>query len=167
MVAGFQQPKSFFIGMVAGFQQASNNPGTIHVALERRWSLKVAIKKVIGHDLDTGEFIQEVNGKDVKTNIPILEREYMQGILISELVLSDRFSPSSRKSRRHNKRHTKEIKRPGETIIKGHMSYDLMLSLQLGISAMSGPVQPQHYQLLLPQQPISTTTSTINVAYCE
>ncbi|KAK9026765.1 hypothetical protein V6N11_039599 [Hibiscus sabdariffa] len=30
---------------------------------------------------------------------------------------------------------TKEVKRPGETIIKGHRSYDLMLSLQLGISS--------------------------------
>ncbi|KAK9153854.1 hypothetical protein Sjap_001334 [Stephania japonica] len=113
-----------------------------NVALERRWSLEVAIEKVIGHDLDSGESIQEGNEKDVKTNIPILEREYMQGVLISELVLTDRFSPSSRKSRRRNKRHTKEVKRPGETIIKGHRSYDLMLSLQLGIRYTVGKITP-------------------------
>ncbi|KAK9092038.1 hypothetical protein Syun_026949 [Stephania yunnanensis] len=136
MVAVSKEPRAFYRNGSGVPKKLPKNPEprTIHVALERRWSLEVAIEKVIGHDLDTGESIQEGNGKDVKTNIPILEREYMQGILISELVLSDHFSPSTRKSRRRNKRHTKEIKRLGETIIKGHKSYNLMLSLQLGIS---------------------------------
>lgn len=99
-----------------------------NISLERRWSLEVSIEKVIGHDfsLDGEEY------KDV-INPPILEREYMQGVLISELVISDRFSPSSKSVRRRQKKLAREIKRLGETIIKGHKSYDIMLSLQLGI----------------------------------
>ncbi|RVX11719.1 Phosphatidylinositol 4-phosphate 5-kinase 9 [Vitis vinifera] len=45
----------------------------------------------------------------------------------------NRFSPSSRSAKRRQKKLTKDVKRPGEAIIKGHRSYDLMLSLQLGI----------------------------------
>ena len=65
--------------------------------------------------------------------VPILEREYMQGVLISELVLNNSFSSMSRRAKQLQKKIAKEIKRPGEAIIKGHRSYDLMLSLQLGI----------------------------------
>lgn len=103
-----------------------------NVSLERRWSLEVYIEKVIGHDssLDLSEGL----GKEFETNTPpILEREYMQGVLISELVLNSSFSSSSRRTKRRQKKLAKEVKRPGEAIIKGHRSYDLMLSLQLGI----------------------------------
>ncbi|XP_077244556.1 phosphatidylinositol 4-phosphate 5-kinase 9-like isoform X2 [Tasmannia lanceolata] len=104
-----------------------------NVSLERRWSMEVAIEKVIGHDLNSGESVLDGDERGVDTNAPILEREYMQGVLISELVINNSFSPSSKRERRRHKRLTKDIKRPGETIIKGHRSYDLMLSLQLGI----------------------------------
>lgn len=106
-----------------------------NVALERRWSLEVAIERVIGNDmsLSTGESAVECTEKEAEENVPILEREYMQGVLISELVINNNFSPLSRKARRRQRKLAKEIKRPGETIIKGHRSYDLMLSLQLGI----------------------------------
>ena len=65
----------------------------------------------------------------------ILEREYAQGVLISEVVLDKSLpdSPSSKKPRLRRSRKVKDAKRPGETIIKGHRSYDLMLCLQLGI----------------------------------
>ncbi|KAK3043028.1 hypothetical protein RJ639_002596 [Escallonia herrerae] len=114
-----------------------------NVSLERRWSLEVAIEKVIGHDvsldmsetgLDSGENVAEINA-------PILEREYMQGVLISELVLSNSFA-SSKRAKRRQKKLVKEVKRPGEAIIKGHRSYDLMLSLQLGIRYTVGKITP-------------------------
>ncbi|KAK3036393.1 hypothetical protein RJ639_032162 [Escallonia herrerae] len=114
-----------------------------NVSLERRWSLEVAIEKVIGHNvsldmsetgLDSGENVADINA-------PILEREYMQGVLISELVLSNSFS-SSKRAKRRQKKLVKEVKRPGEAIIKGHRSYDLMLSLQLGIRYTVGKITP-------------------------
>ncbi|RZR71668.1 hypothetical protein BHM03_00006323 [Ensete ventricosum] len=112
-----------------------------HVALERRWSLEVAIEKVIGHDM-TLESVAESDEKAVDTNVPILEREYMQGVLISEVVINNSFLMSPRKAKRRQKRLMKEIKKPGEAIIKGHRSYDLMLSLQLGIRYTVGKITP-------------------------
>ncbi|KAK1260978.1 Phosphatidylinositol 4-phosphate 5-kinase 9 [Acorus gramineus] len=115
-----------------------------NVSLGRRWSLEVAIEKVIGSDfsLASGESISESDEKVTDASAPILEREYMQGVLISELVISNRFSSSSKRERRRHKKLAKEIKRPGETIIKGHRSYDLMLSLQLGIRYTVGKITP-------------------------
>ncbi|ONH96384.1 hypothetical protein PRUPE_7G125200 [Prunus persica] len=111
-------------------------PSHRNVSLERRWSLEVSFEKVIGHDsLEGGE-------KDAGTGIPILEREYMQGVLISELVLNNSFTSSSRRAKRRQKKLAKVVKRPGEAIIKGHRSYDLMLSLQLGIRYTVGKITP-------------------------
>lgn len=106
-----------------------------NVSLERRWSLEVSIEKLLGNNslLGISEPISEGGDKDAGSNIPILEREYMQGVLISELVLTNSFSQNSRRAKRRQKKLAKEVKRPGEAIIKGHRSYDLMLSLQLGI----------------------------------
>ncbi|CAL9210716.1 unnamed protein product, partial [Musa hybrid cultivar] len=109
--------------------------------LERRWSLEVAIEKVIGH-VTTLESVAENDEKVIDMNIPILEREYMQGVLISEIVINNSFLMSPRKGKRRQKRLMKEIKKPGETIIKGHRSYDLMLSLQLGIRYTVGKITP-------------------------
>ncbi|GFS45806.1 phosphatidyl inositol monophosphate 5 kinase [Actinidia rufa] len=108
---------------------------TTNVSLERRWSLEVAIEKLIGHDLSMGlsEIVSDGGENEAVENAPIIEREYMQGVLISELVLNNSFSPSSKRAKRRQKKLAKEVKRPGEAIIKGHRSYDLMLSLQLGI----------------------------------
>lgn len=60
------------------------------------------------------------------------EREYVQGILISEMILNNTpVIPYVTKWQ--HKWQAKEAKRPGETINKGHRSYYLMLCLQLGI----------------------------------
>lgn len=58
-----------------------------------------------------------------------------QGLLISEVVLNTKSFPDLYKNaeRRRQSKMVKDVKRPGETIIKGHRSYDLMLRLQLGI----------------------------------
>ena len=66
--------------------------------------------------------------KDVR--LPIVEREYAQGVLISEIVKDPLIS---RHKPYRQRQLIKESKRPGETIIKGHRSYDLMLDLQLGM----------------------------------
>ncbi|OWM82463.1 hypothetical protein CDL15_Pgr002037 [Punica granatum] len=118
-------------GNILNLEQSRNK----NVSLERRWSLEVAIEKVIGHDSSVGlsESVSDSGENMAGPNMPILEREYMQGVLISELVLDNSFSTTSRRSRRRQKKLAKEAKRLGEAIIKGHRSYDLMLSLQLGI----------------------------------
>ncbi|KAL0344677.1 UNVERIFIED_CONTAM: Phosphatidylinositol 4-phosphate 5-kinase [Sesamum radiatum] len=108
---------------------------TTNASLERRWSLEVSIEKVIGNERlpSVSDAVFEGGDNEDDINNPILEREYMQGVLISELVLSNRFSLSSKQAKRKEKKLAKEIKKPGEQIIKGHRSYDLMLNLQLGI----------------------------------
>lgn len=111
-----------------------------NVSLERRWSLEVSIEKVIGHDSSSS--FTEGGEKETGMNIPILEREYMQGVLISEVVINNSFSSLSRRAKRKQKKLAKEVKRPGEAIIKGHRSYDLMLSLQLGIRYTVGKITP-------------------------
>lgn len=118
-------------GNLLNLEQSRNK----NVSLERRWSLEVAIEKVIGHDSSIGlpQSMLDIGENMAGMNMPILEREYMQGVLISELVLDNSFSPTSRRARRRQKKLAKEAKRLGETIIKGHRSYDLMLCLQLGI----------------------------------
>jgi 1-phosphatidylinositol-4-phosphate 5-kinase len=113
-----------------------------NVSLERRWSLEVAIEKVIGHDVSYDLMENNLEETDVDPTAPILEREYMQGVLISELVLNDSFSSSKRILRRRKRKLAREVKRPGEAIIKGHRSYDLMLSLQLGIRYTVGKITP-------------------------
>ncbi|KAM7464215.1 hypothetical protein LguiA_032336 [Lonicera macranthoides] len=114
-----------------------------NVSLERRWSLEVAIEKVIGHNLsyDISENNLDGGENDSDPNAAILEREYMQGVLISELVLNNSFS-SSKRLKRRKKKLAREVKRPGEAIFKGHRSYDLMLSLQLGIRYTVGKITP-------------------------
>ncbi|KAG5556815.1 hypothetical protein RHGRI_007164 [Rhododendron griersonianum] len=115
---------------------------TTNLSLERRWSMEVAIEKVIGHDLSMGlsETVSEGGENEGIRNAPILEREYMQGVLISEVVLNSFSTP--KRAKRRQKKLAKEVQRPGEAIIKGHRSYDLMLSLQLGIRYTVGKITP-------------------------
>ncbi|XP_076938925.1 phosphatidylinositol 4-phosphate 5-kinase 9-like [Bidens hawaiensis] len=121
-------------------RNTNNDNNNNNVSLERRWSLEVAIDKFMGHD-NLGSFRSDPGGES-ETQTPILEREYMQGILISELVVDSRFSSGSKREMRRHKKLVKEVKRPGEAIIKGHRSYDLMLSLQLGIRYTVGKITP-------------------------
>ncbi|CAN8269511.1 unnamed protein product [Cochlearia groenlandica] len=122
----------------------SEKPRDGKVSLERRWSLEVSIEKVIGHDYsDLSEAVLD-GGSSVQynANTPILEREYMQGVLISELVVNHGFSRTSKRAKKKQKRLVKEAVKPGEVIIKGHRSYDLMLNLQLGIRYTVGKITP-------------------------
>ncbi|CAM6114143.1 unnamed protein product [Calypogeia fissa] len=125
-------------------------------SLERRWSLEGALEMVLGLETGNpslaGQPILEVdeggdNGRHSLESVvpltpPIVEREYVQGVLISEL-LRDLGAPLPRSARRRKSRTVKEIKRPGETIYKGHRSYDLMMNLQLGIRYTVGKITPE------------------------
>uniref|UniRef100_A0A8R7R9C4 1-phosphatidylinositol-4-phosphate 5-kinase n=3 Tax=Triticum urartu TaxID=4572 RepID=A0A8R7R9C4_TRIUA len=119
-------------------------------SLQRRWSIGVAIDKIIGaHEpiSGAGSETQTQQGSDQNmaacSSLPILEREYAQGVLISEVVLNKScLEDSSKKLSRRQSRAAKDVKRPGEMIIKGHRSYDLMLCLQLGIRYTVGKITP-------------------------
>ncbi|KAL7594221.1 hypothetical protein Lser_V15G28360 [Lactuca serriola] len=128
---------NFKVGGGRSSSQRNNN-----VSLERRWSLEVAIEKVMGNDLASYMSDAAFSNGDDDTKTPILEREYMQGILISELVVDSSFSNGSKREMRRQRKLVREVKRPGEAIIKGHRSYDLMLSLQLGIRYTVGKITP-------------------------
>ncbi|XP_024516069.1 phosphatidylinositol 4-phosphate 5-kinase 9 [Selaginella moellendorffii] len=93
--------------------------------MERRWSLEG------GLDLTHSK---ESSQKKSAIDTPVLEREYVQGVLINEIVKQGD-AASLKVSKRRQRR---PAKRPGETVIKGHGSYDLMLNLQLGIRTNVG-----------------------------
>lgn len=80
----------------------------------------------------------------------VVEREYVQGVLINELVKKSPVSHSTKRLRRRNGRHIRELARPGEKIFKGHRSYDLMLSLQLGIRYSVGKITPEPKRAIFP-----------------
>uniref|UniRef100_A0ACD5UHZ0 Uncharacterized protein n=2 Tax=Avena sativa TaxID=4498 RepID=A0ACD5UHZ0_AVESA len=80
--------------------------------------------------------------KSEDSSSPILEREYAQGVLISEIVLDKWSLPESSSRKLKLGLSRAMLKRPGETIIKGHRSYDLMLCLQLGIRYTVGKITP-------------------------
>ncbi|KAK9815279.1 hypothetical protein WJX72_000998 [[Myrmecia] bisecta] len=76
-------------------------------------------------------------------------REYEDGRLIREDPVSGEeldavFGPFKRRLERRNRRRMRkgDTVRPGETIYKGHRSYDLMLNLQLGIRYSVGKITP-------------------------
>ena len=109
-----------------------NHSRSNNISLERGWSLEVAFEKILGLGPSVSGEATLPSDKPVELNFPILEREYVQGVLISEVVINDCLSSSSRRIRRRQKKLARG-KKQGVAIIKGHRSYDLMLSLQLGI----------------------------------
>lgn len=110
-----------------------------HLSMERQWSLEGSLDGVPNFnsgkesELTIGKASIKCTEGQIRENALIFEREYAQGVLISEHA-EDNLQFSSRKSSLDQQWHQeKEVKRPGETIIKGHRSYYLMLNLQLGI----------------------------------
>ncbi|KAG6484095.1 hypothetical protein ZIOFF_060889 [Zingiber officinale] len=67
----------------------------------------------------------------VDTCVVAFDREYMQGVLITERISYFDFQRSQRNKR--NWKMKKQSRGPGENIYRGHRSYYLMLNLQLGI----------------------------------
>ena len=113
--------------------------GELSASLNRRWSMDGPLERGLGSEansLRTTETILEGVERDplvTSGSLPptVVVREYVQGVLMSELVKENDQVVGHKK--RRPRRSAREIKRPGETIFKGHRSYDLMLNLQLGI----------------------------------
>ncbi|KAJ7546694.1 hypothetical protein O6H91_08G050800 [Diphasiastrum complanatum] len=101
--------------------------------LERRGCLENAIESTVERDDVKVSSSAEESLFDGVT-LYAVEREYAQGVLINEIVKECTSTLVSKNASKSQYRQSKECKRPGETIIKGHRSYDLMLNLQLGIS---------------------------------
>lgn len=71
----------------------------------------------------------------------IYEREYMQGVLKMERIISQNLlKPEKNKMLKKNQKNP--VGGHGETIYKGHKSYHLMLNLQLGIRYTVGKITP-------------------------
>jgi hypothetical protein len=116
---------------------------------QHQWNIESPIERAPGLDAFTPltvETIQEGVEKaggwhppDSIKPLPstVVVQEYAEGVLMSELVKENVGSTSQKK--RRARKASKEIKRPGETIFKGHRSYDLMLNLQLGIRLIYFP----------------------------
>ena len=116
-----------------GLLRKAESLPTRAVSLERKRSLEGVIEKILGMESFIGgkTILEDDEAQFEKSMIlPIVEREYAQGVLISEIVKDPLMS---RHKRNRQRQQVKESKRPGETIIKGHRSYDLMLDLQLGM----------------------------------
>ncbi|KAJ6848193.1 phosphatidylinositol 4-phosphate 5-kinase 1-like [Iris pallida] len=76
-------------------------------------------------------------------NVMVYEREYIQGVLVMEIVRSHG-SGISTNGKWHHEVPRKPAKGPGKTIYRGHKSYYLMLNLQLGIRYTVGKITPVH-----------------------
>ncbi|MCO5575956.1 hypothetical protein L7F22_029763 [Adiantum nelumboides] len=146
----FRQPSQLAApsGSNASFLRKAESLPTKAVALDRKRSLEVAMEKYLGLDISfvAGETILEDNESSFERTVvlPIVEREYAQGVLINEIVKEPLLSKGARRKQRQQ---AKEIKRAGETIIKGHRSYDLMLDLQLGIRYSVGKFYQSNREL--------------------
>ncbi|KAI5074356.1 hypothetical protein GOP47_0010317 [Adiantum capillus-veneris] len=73
----------------------------------------------------------------------VLEREYAQGVLIGELAHDNVQSSLSQSGNLWQRHSAKQLRKPGEKIVKGHRSYDLMLNLQLGIRYSVGKARKE------------------------
>lgn len=90
---------------------------------------------------DGADLVHKRGSATIIDNIALsaVERQFDK-ILINEM---DKKDAASKPGRRRQKWHQKEAKRPGETILKGHRNYDLMLNLQLGIRYTVGRITPE------------------------
>lgn len=80
----------------------------------------------------------------------VVEREYIHGVLINELVKENKKLQRMKPLRRWHRRRSREPVKPGDTIFKGHQSYDLMINLQLGIRYTVGKITPESMRELCP-----------------
>ncbi|XP_024388541.1 phosphatidylinositol 4-phosphate 5-kinase 9 [Physcomitrium patens] len=128
--------------------------GDLTNSIQRRWSIDGPAEKGLGLEgygsvRNSDTILEDVErGSDRKPlesvgTLPptVVVREYVQGVLMSELVKENAEAVGHKK--RRPRRSAREIKRPGETIFKGHRSYDLMLNLQLGIRYTIGKITPE------------------------
>eukprot|EP00250_Pteridium_aquilinum_P018594 c24131_g4_i1 orf=168-2762(-) len=121
-------------------------------SFDKGWNADDSLERTLGVELDTK--ILKQDGVLERYHIveqatflsSVVEREYVQGVLINELVKENPWLRSAKPLRRWQRRPSREPrepKRPGETIFKGHQSYDLMLNLMLGIRYTVGKITPE------------------------
>ncbi|KAJ7552504.1 hypothetical protein O6H91_06G058200 [Diphasiastrum complanatum] len=109
--------------------------------LERSGYFENAMERMVDRDNVNTDLSAEESMLDGFTAY-VVEREYVQGVLINEIVKECLSTTDLNSARKPQCWQLKECERPGETIIKGHRSYDLMLNLQLGIRYTVGKITP-------------------------
>ncbi|KAH7431404.1 hypothetical protein KP509_08G046800 [Ceratopteris richardii] len=97
--------------------------------------------RVTGQDDDEHDAMRMHDGDQDEFVPSAVTREYVQGVLINEFIKEG--SNIAKSPKRRPKYHWKDPVKPGETIFKGHQSYDLMLNLQLGIRYTVGKITPE------------------------
>ncbi|MCO5567186.1 hypothetical protein L7F22_020874 [Adiantum nelumboides] len=109
-------------------------------SIERSWSLDESFDRYVALDDDAYVVRRQDSVSDksilIKQNAlaaQMFDRHYVQGLLVSEVLKEDSSKPPSRLLTTQCSTRTREFMRPGETISRGHQSYELMLCLQLGI----------------------------------
>ncbi|MCO5561059.1 hypothetical protein L7F22_014680 [Adiantum nelumboides] len=107
---------------------------------ERSWSLDESFDHYVVLDDDAYVVRRQDSISDKSVLIEqnalvaqMFDRHYVQGLLVSEVLKEDSSKPPPRLLTTQCSTCTKEFMRAGETISIGHQSYELMLSLQLGI----------------------------------
>lgn len=130
--------------------ELGSKSGDLTNSFPRRWSMDAPGERGIGSEgnsLRTTDTILEGVERHAAVDgaaplaPTVVVREYVQGVLMSELVKENADVVGHKK--RRPRRSVREVKRPGETIFKGHRSYDLMLNLQLGIRYTVGKITPE------------------------
>ncbi|KAI5060162.1 hypothetical protein GOP47_0024582 [Adiantum capillus-veneris] len=109
-------------------------------SFERSWSLDESFDRFVILD-DEAYVVKRQDSVSEKSTLTeqdaptssIFERHYVQGVLVTEVVKGDSSKLASRPLTTQRSTRARESIRAGETISRGHQSYELMLSLQLGI----------------------------------
>ncbi|MCO5572780.1 hypothetical protein L7F22_026539 [Adiantum nelumboides] len=110
-------------------------------SFEKRCSFDDSFNRIVGQDDDSHDATTVHDDEQDSYIASTVVREYVQGVLINEFIKE---SSSVAKSPKRRPRHySREPVKPGETIFKGHQSYDLMLNLQLGIRYTVGKITPE------------------------
>ncbi|KAI5084458.1 hypothetical protein GOP47_0000627 [Adiantum capillus-veneris] len=118
-------------------------------SFEKSCSFDDSFDRIVGQDDDEHDDATTMHDDEQDSFIALtVVREYVQGVLINEFVKER--SSIAKSPKRRPRHHIKEPVKPGETIFKGHQSYDLMLNLQLGIRYTVGKITPE------PRREIST-----------
>ncbi|MCO5582253.1 hypothetical protein L7F22_036145 [Adiantum nelumboides] len=131
-----------FADKVTGSETTGSDNGLENCpSFEKRCSFDDSFDRIVGQDDDSLDATTVHDDEQDSYVASTVVREYVQGVLINELI---RESSSVAKSPKRRPRHySKEPVKPGETIFKGHQSYDLMLNLQLGIRYTVGKITPE------------------------
>ncbi|CAN1143461.1 Phosphatidylinositol 4-phosphate 5-kinase 8 [Linum perenne] len=103
------------------------------ISMDRSSNRGQSAREFVSHDMSSvlSQISDDVHSEVLDNDTVAYEREYMQGVLIKEKVIT---TEKSRKSKHKNKFHVKEVQTKScMSIFQHRRSYYLMLNLQLGI----------------------------------